>query len=80
MGVTLEPSKYSTCTPAHRDSFGMVLINPNSDSRRKSRPGANSSTFIFTDTAKLSEGEGRLNSSPYWKKEILEHQNRFLTY
>ena len=43
---------------AHRVSLGMVLINPNSDRRRKRRPGANRSTFIFTDTAKLSEREG----------------------
>lgn len=42
---------------AHRESFGIVLIRPNSDRRRKSSPGANSSTFIFTDTAKLSERE-----------------------
>ncbi len=42
---------------AHRESFGIVLIRPNSDRRRKSSPGANNSTFIFTDTAKLSERE-----------------------
>jgi len=42
---------------AHRESLGIVLIRPNSDRRRKSRPGANRSTFIFTDTAKLSERE-----------------------
>lgn len=41
--------------PAHKESFGIVLIKPNSDRRRKSNPGAKSSTFIFTDTAKLSE-------------------------
>ena len=40
---------------AHRDSLGMVFTSPNSDRRRKRRPGAKSSTFIFTDTAKLSE-------------------------
>lgn len=44
--------------PAHRDSLGIVLMTPNSDRRRKRRPGANRSTFIFTDTAKLSEREG----------------------
>lgn len=42
---------------AQRESLGMALIRPNSDSRRKRRPGANRSTFIFTDTAKLSTAE-----------------------
>lgn len=44
-----------TWMPAHKESFGIVLIKPNSDRSRKSNPGAKSSTFIFTDTAKLSE-------------------------
>ena len=47
-----------TCMAAQRASLGMVLIKPNSARRRKRRPGANRSTFIFTDTAKLSEREG----------------------
>jgi hypothetical protein len=47
-----------TCMAAQRVSLGMVLINPNSDRSRKRRPGANRSTFIFTDTAKLSERDG----------------------
>lgn len=43
--------------PAHKESLGMVLMKPNSDRRRKRSPGAKRSTFIFTDTAKLSERE-----------------------
>lgn len=46
-----------TCMAAHTESFGIVLIKPNSDRRRKRSPGAKRSTFIFTDTAKLSEKE-----------------------
>lgn len=42
---------------AHSESFGIVLMRPNSRTRRKSNPGAKRSTFIFTDTAKLSERE-----------------------
>lgn len=41
--------------PAHKESFGIVLMRPNSDKRRKSSPGENRRTFIFTDTAKLSK-------------------------
>ena len=47
-----------TWMAAQRESLGMALIRPNSDSRRKRRPGANRSTFIFTDTAKLSTTKG----------------------
>lgn len=42
---------------AQRESLGMVFIRPNSDRRRKRRPGAKRRTFIFTDTAKLSTRE-----------------------
>lgn len=46
-----------TWIAAQRESLDMVLIRPNSDSSKKRRPGANRSTFIFTDTAKLSTAE-----------------------
>lgn len=42
---------------AQSKSLGIVLISPNSHKRQNSNPGAKRSTFIFTDTAKLSERE-----------------------
>lgn len=59
-----------TWMPAHKESFGIVLIKPNSDRSRKSNPGAKSSTFIFTDTAKLSEQRKEFVTCDKKKKTI----------